>query len=230
MSALKWAMVLFIALSISCHSQKKESPKEKFKDIDVKPTLNNLPNKKEVKDFLEITEQELQALIEGSKIGRVLVFRRDNVFEISSDKTLTYAILGSDNSVESLQDRFGNIFTIEHSEFENEMFEESQWVSKLSYKESFIKIYFNPEIGKTDIVSGEINNPEIILAKGIQVGESKDEFFAKIFKNASAYNFSAVDTFCNGDEMGEIHQYFIFISDTLRQILLRSEYDWIPFN
>jgi hypothetical protein len=230
MNITKWTLMFFVAFLIGCQSQKKETPKEGIKEVIEKSDINEQPIKKEVKDFAEITESELQTLIGSSKIGRVLVFRRDSVLEISSDRTLTYALLGKNNSVKNLQEHFGNIFNVEHQEIVNEMFEELQKVSKLTYKESFVKTYINPEIGKNNIVSGKIENAEIILAEGIHVGISKDDFFGKLFKDASSYDFSIVDTFYNGDEAGEIHQYFIFSADTLKQVILKSEYDWIPFD
>ena len=230
MNRAKLILVLFVAFLVSCQTQTKESSQKNIEKIKEKITFSKSPVKKDMKKISEITETELQTLVEGSKIGRVLVFRRDSVFEISSDKTLTYAILGNNNSVESLQERFDNIFKEEHKEIKNEMFEKPQIVSKLLYKESFIKTYFNSEVGKNDIVSGKITDREIVLAKGIHIGESKKDFFAKIFMDAPSYDFSEVDTFYNGDEMGEIHQYFIFRADTLRQVLIKSEYEWIPFD
>jgi hypothetical protein len=172
---------------------------------------------------------ELQKLEQSSKIGRMIIFDNGKNLNFSSDGELSYAIFGRDNRPNTLQSRYNDLFKIDHVYIKTPVFTQDQLITRLKFRNSFIKLYDNPEEKVTDIVSARIADKGIIVAFNIKIGMSLSDFFDHIFVDSKNYDFSSVDTVINGDELGEIKQFFIFKRNKLKEILIKSDYDWNPF-
>lgn len=165
-------------------------------------------------------------LEKNSRIGDMLVHRITlDTISISSSGDLTYYPLGSNLTEHGLQTKYRNLFKVEYQPIPGELDENSV---KFTYKDSFIKTYYNNEMGRIDIVSGIISNGEIYMSSGIFVGMSKNVFFSKIFTDMPGCDLSEINVFRNGDYFGEITQDYIFENDHLRKVIISSSYDWIP--
>jgi len=179
----------------------------------------------DLKDVHFLTKDEINELEKESKIGNMIIFKIGMTMSIASDGELTYYLLGYNLSDYSIQYRFKQIFSLNHQEIKDDDFSESKKISKFVFNQSFLKI-----CNQTDIVSGRIKDKEVFMPLNIYIGISKKNFFEKIFNNSNQYDFSIVDTFSNGNEIGDIIQDFIFKNDTLKEVVIKSDYDWISFD
>jgi len=221
------AILLFLCL-LSCKSANHRS-------LDItEQSQSSIPiekkdSVKEVKRISQLTAEEIQELADGSRIGPMTIYNTKDALEVTSEGELTNSLLGEDYSISGLQQHYNQVFNDNRQEIKDEESGEIQIINKLFFKESFVKVYYNPIKKQDDIVSGKIVNKELFMVKNIQLGISKKDFFDKIFKDASTFDFSTIDIFRNSDLMGDILQEFIFKADTLNQVILTSNYDWIPF-
>jgi hypothetical protein len=214
--------LVFIAISIlGCNNLCKEI------GLRSDSISKDISNKKNVKILSELSENEEHIFLKGSKIGRIIIFRNNNVLDISSDQDLTYSIFGANNSIQGLQNKYKNIFKLEYIKITDESPDTYNVLNKLTFEESQIITVLNPDTKKYDIVSSKITDQEIVLEKGIHVGMPKDVFFSKLFENSSSHNFSEIDTFLNGDELGSIQQFFIFELNALSKIEIKTDYEWL---
>jgi hypothetical protein len=212
---MKLFFVIFIFISaaiyLGCKTKKMKTEKFEAKDI---------------KRFSEITEKEFSYLIKDTNIGRVLCIRRDSIFDICSDDDLTYALLGTSNTVEAIQKKYNYMFKVEGQKLKTQNENRTEVIMKLSYQNSYLELYYNHVTKTNDIVSACIKDREITMFNGLHVGMLKQKFFNKLFNNSSLYNFESVKEFRNGDETGHINQVFEFNCDTLSKVIISSDYIW----
>ena len=183
------------------------------------------------RDVFTIPEDSLKYAF----VGDISMFiENQHTLLILSDGKLTYHPFGQFQDVEH--------FWSKYSTFQEEkQFIETDTVYNFFYKESFVKIYFNKDTedvsgriyeDELNIVSGRIVNTEIQLIENVHVGMSKNDLLQKFFSNKtlSMYDFNNVDTLINSTSDGDIEQSYIFVNDTLKEIIMKSSYDWIPFD
>jgi len=238
MNSIKYVITCFFFLTLfACHNQSKNNNfppirQETNNDLYDKPVEDEkaILTKKEIKDISHLTKEDINELENKSKIGSMIIYEIGRTMGIISDGELTNSLLGKDLSDIGIQNRFRHIFTIEHQEISNASYPTPQKISKFVFNQSFLKIYYDNEVGQYVIAPGRIKNEEIFMPFNICIGISRKNFFDRIFNDANQYEFSTVDTLSNGDEMGEIHQDFIFKNDALKEVIIKSVCDWIPFD
>jgi len=220
----KYLTTLLLLCVLSCKSadKKQQTFIEKQHTVVEQPDLI-----KEIKNMSQLSEDEIKELADGSRIGPMTIYNTKDTLEVISEGELTNSLLGDDISDSGIQECYNNIFKIEHQIVDHELLDKALQVSKFLYKDSFIKVHNDQN--QCWIVSGRIINKEIFMARNIQLGIPKKDFFNKIFKNASAFDFNSIDTFRNSDFMGDILQEFIFKADTLNRVIISSGNGVIPF-
>lgn len=222
-------IVLCLVLSVFACKPKREKEVIEDKKIQSVEAIMKVTTPQELIDFTELTKKELSELEHDSKTGRMIIYDNSNILKMLTDGGITYYPFGKANDVEFIKQLYKNIFEIEEQKISHEFSKEVQVVNKLSFGNSFLKLYYNSTTKRTDIVSGRIVDKQIGLNSGIRIGQSKKEFFKKIFLKSDRYNFSLVDTVWNGNEPGDIQQVYIFKKGNLKEIIFKSDYDWIPF-
>jgi hypothetical protein len=101
-------------------------------------------------------------------------------------------------------------------------------VEVLKYGNSFLKRYYNdyPGVNRIDIVSGHIEDNELISGSTIKLGIDKSEFIETYFQPSELTK--SIDTLIiYEDEMGEANTIYIFENQKLKEINFDSAYDWI---
>jgi hypothetical protein len=223
-----YSIIISVCLILLGCSNRQESRSSFHIGIPRDNQNDTLSNKH--KKIRDLSIKELHELEERSKIGRMIIFGAGETLSISSDGELTYAILGRGNRPNTLQSRYNDIFKIDRDYIKNSESMQDQLITRLNFRNSFIKLYDNPEKKVTDIVSARIEDKEIVVAYNIKIGMLRSDFFNHIFIDSENYDFSSVDTVSNGDESGDMLQFFIFKKNTLNEIIIKSDYNWIPFD
>jgi len=95
----------------------------------------------------------------------------------------------------------------------------------LSYRDTKIKVLSDPENKTIEIVSGKILDPELELVNGFQVGMTKAEFIDSLFSKKPA-DFSKIKVVEIESGLMGIWHYYIFEQDTLKSILLDTDYQF----
>ena len=93
----------------------------------------------------------------------------------------------------------------------------------LSYRDTKIKVLSDPENKTIEIVSGKILDPELKLVNGFQVGMTKAAFIDSLFSKKPA-DFSKIKVVEIESGLMGIWHYYIFEHDTLKSILLDTDY------
>jgi hypothetical protein len=193
-------------------------------------------NSENINDVIELERDSLKEIVElskefslYSKIGNLLIYEyndADTIFSVISGGNLSYFPFGCFNTPEIIVHHLNLDFTIKKIFVEEEGFSEIQTIDKLTFKDSFIKIYNNSITESYDIMFSKIIDKEIMLLSDIHIGMSKKDFFNKIFFEDVPFDFEKIEMFVNSDEMGSITQNFIFKDNKLEQIIMDSDYDW----
>lgn len=172
--------------------------------------------------------KEMEELNNNSRIGSIVINQIGDTLDIITTGPFTYNLLGYDNSPEGLRHSLSLEMNVEEKILNDG--EEDCIVKKNTYKNSFIKVYFNSYEGRYDITSAKILDKEFSLLYDIHIGMSKISFFRKIFKDSTVYDFSRIKVFVNADAFGDIVSSYIFENDILKEIVINSNYEWIPFD
>lgn len=151
----------------------------------------------------------------------------DECILITSNGLLTYSLLVNDPTLDKLQAAYENVFDVRKEE--TTKLGEIDYIYTLTYKESFVKIFSNRVSETNDIISARILNSEIKMLNGLCVGMSKSSFFEKTLGGYADVGKCKANIFINSDEIGQIEQTFIFDNDMLKEVIIRSDYDWINF-
>jgi hypothetical protein len=219
-------IIVVFLLFYGCNTKQGSKPSSR---IDVTTDTHSGAISDKPKKVNALSINELQKLEQSSKIGRMIIFDNGENLSFSSDGELSYAIFGRGNRPKNLQSRYNDLFTIEQVYIKKPEFTQDKLITQLKFKNSFIKLYDNPEEKVTDIVSARIADKGITVAYDIKIGMSRSDFFDHIFVDSKNYDFSSVDTVTNGNELGEIQKFFVFKRNKLKEIIIKSDYDWIPF-
>ena len=148
-------------------SQRSLSPKIQIIDIEsVSPRFN---------PFI-MFPKEMKELNDNSRIGNIVIYKTGDTLEILSTGTFTYNLLGYDKSPEGLSHSLGLKMNVEDIIIDTGE-EEDEIIKKNTYKNSFIKVYFNPELGYYNITSAKILDKELSLLYDIHIGMFKMSFF-----------------------------------------------------
>lgn len=229
MKKLLKSLVLLSVIFVSCNSSNKIENEGSINENKTVEYANDLTENLH-RDFTNLSVSEAQDCFNRSSlIGRVIIHNNGRTLNISSDGILTYQLFGTDYSPDALQSRFGNVYDVERRNINVEIDDTLEVVTILSYKNSFLKIYYNAELSRTDIAAGRIKDEEIVLVSAMHIGITKEVFFDNLLLNSSQYDFGKIDTVKNGNEMGEVQQIFVFSGNSLSEIILKSNYEWIPF-
>ncbi len=95
----------------------------------------------------------------------------------------------------------------------------------LTYKTSKIKVLTDPENKTIEIVSGKILDPEVELVNRFQVGMTKAVFIDSLFSKRPV-DFSKIKVVEIESGLMGIWHYYIFEQDTLKSILLDTDYQF----
>jgi hypothetical protein len=231
----KIALFFVVLLSISCNNEARQ----KQAPVIEKDSINQVQYSVVVIDnsgLKNIQKQNIYTIPQDSlKYGYIdgipiFIFGVHTVYVLTDD-ILTYYLLGSFVS--------WNHFKNTHYYFEdNKQFVEDKeagiqdTIHEFTYKESFVKAFWHNNDNTLNIVSGQIINGEIKLVENIHVGMSKNNLLQKIFSPDTMlkFDFERVDTLINSATTSDIKQNYIFDNDTLKKIIIESDYDWIPFD
>lgn len=233
---MKTFILFLLVFLCSCsNNRKKEEVTNKSTSNNTEVILStNTINHKQIETQDLIHFNDIDKFQHNIKIGHILLFEHGQETSIASNDWLTYGLLGYDHHPEAIKDFFKNINFEEQIELiedvEEMAFDEPQTIYKLIYKDSFIKVYLNSYKENFDIISARIIDKELLLANKITVGMCKYDFFNTLFNNIIQSDIDIIEIFRNGDELGEIDQIFIFKNDTLSEIIIKSDYSWIPFD
>lgn len=109
-----------------------------------------------------------------------------------------------------------------------ELSESPDTVVKISKGGSFMKMYRNEVKGSFDVVSGIIrSNNDLIFPKNIRIGINREVLLRGIFQGSIPDSVKNVRIIRCG-EIAEGNYYeFRFKNDTLNEIIIDSDYDWI---
>lgn len=150
------------------------------------------------------------------------------------DKEFTSALYLGDNTVKGLQNINNDIFEV--SELRIPDTDDTLTIYKLSYKDSYIKIFYNDfegvisdsyfDLSTNDLVSAIVKNETIVMQNGIHIGMEKDTFFSKILGDTFS---NKVDTIFISDELADNEHLFIFSNDKLEKVLTSSSYSFSDF-
>lgn len=117
-------------------------------------------------------------------------------------------------------------------QYEEEVYQElnesPDTVVKISKGGSFMKMYRNEVKGSFDVVSGIIrSNNDLVFPKNIRIGVNRDVLLSGIFQGSIPDSVKNVRIIRCG-EIAEGNYYeFRFKNDTLNEIIIDSDYDWI---
>ena len=110
------------------------------------------------------------------------------------------------------------------SEFYKDSILDTVTLTRLSFKDSFLKFYNNSETGLFEIVSGKITNKEIHVYKTIHLGMSMEDLL-------SIYFTKSIDQFTNDISVIElvsgidgIWQHYEFKNNRLKQVAFVTDY------
>jgi len=179
-------------------------------------------------------------LKEGFIDDMYIFIENPHTLVVLTDNDLTYFPLGVFKNVEDFRKKYSH-FKEEKQIIVREFDGFIDTAYKFLYKESFIKIHYkilNEFVcdrfygEELNIVSGRITNKEIQLVGNICIGMSKNDLLKKFFSDGvlSMYDFSKVDILINSSSPGDIGQSYIFVNNILKEIIMESDYDWIPFD
>lgn len=203
---MKAVFIIFIMMLFWGCSQKKEHKQNTFTEAVTDSVKDNTD------------------LVYGIQIHEMT----DDCILITSNGLLTYSLLANDPTLDKLQMVYENIFNVRKEE--TTRLGEIDYIYTLTYKDSFVKIFLNRITGTNDIVSARILNSDIKMLNGLYVGMSKSSFFKEILGGYVDVKRCIADIFINSDEIGQIEQTFVFDNDVLKEVIIRSDYDWINFD
>jgi uncharacterized protein YcfL len=164
------SLVIVSVILVGCKSSIKKNNECSFSKNRTVEHANDLTENLH-KDFTTLSVSEAQDCFNRSSlVGRVIIHKNGRTLNISSDGILTYQLFGTDYSPDALQSRFGNVYDVERRNINVEFDDTLEVVTILSYKNSFLKTYFNSELNRTDIVAGRIKDEEIFLVNKIHIG------------------------------------------------------------
>ncbi len=207
-------LIVFLYLSCSIKNDKeKHAGTEKIDFITEKTDSFHIKDKDNSNTSMNILMYNMQVYASSSK--QIIV---------TSSGLLTNQILCVDPNPEELQINNKNIFDIRKDTIENS--EGIFYIYKLTYKDSFIKVFYNEVTSSDDIVSAIIRDKEIKMINDVHIGMSKKTFTEKVLENSIELKS---DVFINQDEAGDIKQTFYFLNDELKEVRIESGYDWIDF-
>lgn len=207
-------LIVFLYLSCSIKNDKeKHAGTEKIDLITENTDSLHIRNKDNSTESMNILMYNMQVYASSPK-----------QVAVTSSGLLINQILCVDPNPEELQINNKNIFDIRKDTIENS--EGIFYIYKLTYKDSFIKVFYNEVTSSDDIVSAIIRDNEIKMINNIHIGMSKKTFSEKVLENSIELKS---DIFINQDEAGDIKQTFYFANDELKEIRIESVYDWIDF-
>lgn len=189
---------------------------------------NKQNEKQQNDDFIQVSEVDYKTLnhtLLDSTTGRI---------NLLVDKEFASALYLGDNTVKGLQNINNGIFEV--SELRIPDADDTLTVYKLSYKDSYIKIFYNDfegvisdsyfDLSTNDLVSAIVKDETIVMQNGIHIGMGKDTFFSKILGNTFS---NKVDTIYMSDELADNEHLFIFCNNKLEKVLTSSSYDFSDF-
>ena len=92
--------------------------------------------------------------------------------------------------------------------------------------DSYIDMFYSIWTKKVELLSGRINDPEVVLANGIHVGMSKDDVFKVFFKKYPKSYTSEVAVLKVVSGAGEVAEIYTFKGTKLRHIKIETAYKY----
>jgi len=207
-------LLLFSLLLLNCTSKQKEGTTTisdsssrnevtKFADIKHKSPTDNLQNfaKKE----LELSE---------------LYIKKDTL-EIVSTAGFLYYPFGKFKTLSSLNQTL-TIFK-DSLEIDTSLDGARDKLYRMTYKNSFLKFYYDDEKKTYEIVSGNIRDPEVILVNNIKIGITKSDFMNVFFNGVTPEQVHGVKIIKMVSGLDGIFDYY-FDNDILTSIKLDTDY------
>lgn len=100
-------------------------------------------------------------------------------------------------------------------------------VKKIIANESFVKIYDNQVVQSLDVVYGRLIDNGLPFPKGIFIGMDRIEFLEGVFQNGIPDSINEITIITCGEIMNGNYYRFQFENDTLNEITIDSDYEWV---
>lgn len=95
---------------------------------------------------------------------------------------------------------------------------------RMTYKNSFLKFFYDDEKKTYEIVSGQIRNHEVILVNNIRIGITKTDFINIFFNGVSPEQLKGIKVIKMVSALEGIFDYYYFNNDILTSIKLDTDY------
>ena len=92
--------------------------------------------------------------------------------------------------------------------------------------DSYLDMFYSIWTKKVELVGGQINDPEVVLANGLHVGMSKDDVFKVFFKKYPKSYTSEVAVLKVISGAGEVAEIYTFKGQKLRHIKIETAYKY----
>ena len=92
--------------------------------------------------------------------------------------------------------------------------------------DSYLDLFYSIWTRKVEVLSGRINDPEIVLANGIRVGATKDDVFKVFFKKYPKSYTADVAVLKVVSAAGEVAEIYTFKGRKLKHIKIETAYKY----
>lgn len=202
---------------IGCSPKNSESSIKNIDSTIISDTINVIVD--------EVQEQTNEQVFFDKRINLDSILNEEYDYYLSSIEDSLLSIVGYNtlNIIDKID--FNKFYkSIEKYNFDNEVHQ----IDVFYLGTSFVKKYYNrhPDVMRTDLVCGMINNNTLINGNTIQIGMLKNDLLELVFQPTQTFD-KVIQFNIYEDETGEAFTSYIFENDTLKNITFDSDYSWI---
>ncbi|WP_144913686.1 hypothetical protein [Mucilaginibacter frigoritolerans] len=207
-------LLLFSLLLLNCTYKQKESTTTKSDSSSNEVTKSVLTEDKRSTDGLQnFAKKELEL--------NELHIKKDTL-EIVSDAGFLFYPFGEFKTLGSLNQAL-RIFK-DSLEIDTSDASSPNKLYRMTYKNSFLKFFYDDEKKTYEIVSGQIHDHEVILVKNIRIGITKSDFINIFFNRVSPEKLKGIKIIKMVSALEGIFDYYYFDNDILTSIKLDTDY------
>lgn len=195
---MKFRLLIGVLFIMACNnnSQKKDIPKART-----------------TKEIIVSIENKFKAeQVENIKINK-------DTLSFVSVGWFYYYPLGKFDKIEDVQKDYP-IFSLKIEDIKEE--NETNRLYRMIFKQSFIKLFYQPDTELMEIVSGKIQDKEIEFVDGIRVGVTKEKFLATLFNEK--VDLKEIQVFRIYSALDGINHTYSFDKNILKTIFLDTDY------
>jgi hypothetical protein len=215
MKVLKHIIVLlFSLLLLNCTYKRKESAttiSNSSKNEITKPL--NKEGKSPADNLQTFAKREL-------KLSELSI--KEDTLEIVSTASFLYYPFGKFKTLNNLNQAL-KIFK-DSLEIDSSVAPSPEKLHRMTYKNSFLKFFYDDEKKTYEIVSGQIRDPEVTLLNNIKVGITKSDFMNIFFNRVTPKQMEGIKIIKMVSGLDGIFDYYYFDNDILTSIKLDTDY------